>query len=165
MSGGATVTFKVHLTRGPNARRHLREGEAPPKPHSPEGRTPHLSKLMALAIKFDGLIRSGVIRRQSELARAGRVTSARVSQIMGLNYLAPSIQEEILFLPRVTRGRSQLTEQAVRPIACMPDWAHQRRAWAKLKDENDGCPPKPKRAVTAVRDASCGKIVRPLSDP
>lgn len=165
MSDGATVTFKVHLTRGPNARRHLREGEAPPKPHPPEGRTPHLSKLMALAIKFDGLIRSGAIRRQSELARAGRVTSARVSQIMGLNYLAPSIQEEILFLPRVTHGRSQISEQVVRPIACMPDWTHQRRAWGKLKDEISGAPPKPKRAVTAVRNATCGKPVRHLPNP
>ncbi len=165
MSDGATLTFKIHLTRGPNTRRELKEGNAPPKLTPPEGRTPHISKLMALAIKFERLLMTGAVRNQSDLARAGRVTSARVSQIMNLNNLAPDIQEEILFLPRVIQGRSKLSEQLLRPLTCMPDWTHQRRAWARLQTEVLATAPKPNRPVTAVKTDGCGQSEYTLSDP
>lgn len=151
MSDGATVTFKIHLTRGPKTRRELKEGDAPPKLTPPEGRTPHISKLMALAIKFDRLLMTGAVRTQTDLARAGHVTSARVSQIMNLNNLAPDIQEEILFLPRVTRGRCRISEQVLRPLTCTPDWTHQRRAWARIQAESVTAKAQPNRAVSAVR--------------
>ena len=54
---------------------------------------------MALAIRFDQLIRDGVLADQAEIAKLGRVSRARLTQIMNLLNLAPSIQEEILFLP------------------------------------------------------------------
>jgi hypothetical protein len=60
---------------------------------------PRIARLMALAIRFEGLLRSGTIRDCAELARLGRVTRARVTQIMKLLNLAPDIQEQILFLP------------------------------------------------------------------
>lgn len=156
MPDGATVTFKIHLTRGPKTRRELKEGDAPPKLTPPEGRTPHISKLMALAIKFERLLMTGAVRNQTDLARAGHVTSARVSQIMNLNHLAPDIQEEILFLPRVTQGRCKISEQLLRPLTCMPDWTHQRRAWARVQTEVLAAKPQPQRPVSAVRDSGCG---------
>jgi len=165
MPDGATVTFKIHLTRGPKTRRELKEGDAPPKLTPPEGRTPHISKLMALAIKFERLLMTGAVRNQSDLARAGRVTSARVSQIMNLNNLAPDIQEEILFLPRVIQGRSKLSEQLLRPLTCMPDWTHQRRAWARMQTEVLAAPPKPSRRVNPVKTDGCGQSEYTLSDP
>jgi len=86
---------------------------------------------MALAIKFDGLLRSGAVRDQAELADLGHVTRPRVTQIMNLLHLAPDIQEELLHLPRILRGCDPVTERHVRPIAAEVEWAKQRMMWAK----------------------------------
>jgi len=53
---------------------------------------------MALAIRMEDLIRAGGIADYSELAQLGRVSRARITQIMNLLVLAPDIQERILFL-------------------------------------------------------------------
>jgi hypothetical protein len=82
---------------------------------------------MALALRFDGLVRSGAVRDYAELARLGHVTRARLSQIMNLLYLAPDLQEAILFLPRTERGRDRLVLRDLLPIASVPDWKKQRR--------------------------------------
>ena len=84
---------------------------------------------MALAIGFDQLIQDGVVEDQGEIARLGHVTPARLSQIMGMLYLAPEIQEAILFLPRVNEGRDMVTEREVRRITRSLDWDEQRRCW------------------------------------
>ncbi len=60
------------------------------------------------------------------------MSRARVTQIMNLNFLAPDIQEEILFLPRVERGRDPVREHAVRAIAATAEWGKQRRMWEAL---------------------------------
>ena len=52
---------------------------------------------------------------------------------MNLSLLAPDIQEEVLFLPRVDRGRDPIREHAVRPIAATPGWGKQRRMWGGLR--------------------------------
>jgi hypothetical protein len=83
---------------------------------------------MALAIRFEGLLRDGTIRDCAELARFGRVTRARMTQIMKLLDLAPDIQEEILFLPLI-KG---LNERNLRPIANWIDWDEQRRRFHKI---------------------------------
>ena len=88
---------------------------------------------MALAIRFDGLIRDGVVADQAELARLGHVTRARLTQIMNLLHLAPDIQEELLFLPRVERGRDPIQERQLRPIAAVPDWRKQRGMWKEAE--------------------------------
>ncbi len=53
----------------------------------------------------------GVMKDQSEIARIGHVTPARLSQIMGMLSLAPEIQEAILMLPRVDEGHDMVTER------------------------------------------------------
>jgi len=50
---------------------------------------------MALAIRFDGLIRDGKVKDQAELARLGHVSRARLTQIMN--------QIEIRFRKRSVR--------------------------------------------------------------
>jgi hypothetical protein len=85
---------------------------------------------MALAIRFDGLVRSGAVRDYADLARLGHVTRARMSQIMSLINLSPEIQEAILFLPPVIEGRDPLVLRDVLPIAMQPDWRRQARSWA-----------------------------------
>ena len=98
----------------------------------PAGRVPRVSRLMALALRLDELVRSGPIRSYSELALLGQVTRARVSQIVNLLYLAPDIQEALLFLPPTLRGRDPLILADLMPIAATLDWRKQRRLWRQL---------------------------------
>jgi hypothetical protein len=88
---------------------------------------------MALALRCERLIRDGVIADQSELARFGRITTSRMTQIMSLLNLAPDLQEQILFLPRTQRGRDEVKEADIRPIAKTLDWRKQRRQWSALR--------------------------------
>ena len=70
--------------------------EAAPK--VPAGRVPRIARLMALALRFEQLLCEGEIRNYAELARLGHVSRARVSQIMRLLSLAPTIQEALFVL-------------------------------------------------------------------
>ena len=96
------------------------------------GNVPRISKVMALAIRFDGLVRRGEVCDYADLARLGYVTRARITQIMNLLNLAPDIQEVLLFLPRTVKGRDPIREKDVRPIAAVPHWHRQRKMWEKL---------------------------------
>jgi len=131
MTKGIKFQTKVHFHRGRNGRRHLNAGESP-RIELESGRVPRVSRLMALAIRFDALIRGGAVTDQAELARLGQVTRARLTQIMNLVLLAPDIQEALLFLPRIERGRDQIHLRLLQPIAQVPDWQKQRRMWKEL---------------------------------
>jgi hypothetical protein len=98
------------------------------------GRVPRVARLMALAIRFDQLIRGGAVADQAELARLGSVSRARVTQIMDLLNLAPDIQEQLLFLQGSERGRDTTAEHKLRPIAKVEDWRAQRRVWQTFGD-------------------------------
>jgi len=98
----------------------------------PSGRVPRISRLMALAIRFDQLLCDCVVADYAELARLSHVTRARITQIMNLLNLAPDIQEAILHLPLVESGRDPIREHAIRPIASTLDWRKQRRMWRRL---------------------------------
>lgn len=126
----STVVFKFHTKTAGKGRIRLKPGEKPSQ--APAGNIPRVTRLMALAIKFEQLVRDGRICDHAELARLGHVTRARMSQIMGLNNLAPDIQEEILFLPKTTKGRDPISSREVIKIATEVDWAEQRKAWLKL---------------------------------
>jgi hypothetical protein len=89
---------------------------------------PRIARLLALAIRVDGLIRHKAIRDYAEVARRGWVTRARMTQIMKLLNLAPDIQEAILFLPPL-RG---LNERNMRPVAREIDWDKQRRLFQEI---------------------------------
>ena len=51
---------------------------------------------------------------------------------MNLVHLAPDIQEAILFLPRVERGKDSITERDPRPVVAEVDWGRQRGMWEGL---------------------------------
>lgn len=120
---------KFHMARGRESRREMRTGEAPKRA---VGRVPRAAKLMALALRFDQLIRDGVVADQADVARLGRVTRARVTQIMNMLNLASDIQEAILCLPKVEAGHDPVSERDLRPIAAEADWRKQRQMWAQL---------------------------------
>lgn len=104
-----------------------------PDENIPAGSIPRVSRLMALAIRFEGLVRRGDVRDYADLARLGYVTRARITQIMNLTNLAPDIQEEILFLPATQKGRDPVLERDLRPIAAVPHWSRQRKMWAQKR--------------------------------
>ena len=86
---------------------------------------------MSLAIRCERLVRDGIIADQSELADFGRITTARMSQILTLLNLARDLQEQIFFLRRTDYGRDAFKETEVR-IAQALDWRRQRRKWTAL---------------------------------
>jgi hypothetical protein len=132
---GLKIERKVHFGRKRRNHKTVEPGPAPEPTAEPTGTVPRVSRLMALAIRFDRLIQVGEVTDQAELARLGRVSRARMTQIMNLLHLAPDIQEEVLSLPLTHRGRDPIREIMLRPIAAVPDWRKQRRMWQALLDQ------------------------------
>jgi hypothetical protein len=126
-----TIELPVHFqccARG--SRKEMRSGvEAAPLP---PGRVPRVARLMALALRLEELVRTGQVGSYSALAPLGHVTRARVSQILSLLYLAPDIQEALLFLPTTQHGRDPIILADLMPIAATFDWRKQRRLWRQL---------------------------------
>jgi hypothetical protein len=135
-----TVERKVDFSRARRGRKRINGRRDRSKqmqkgadaPAISTGRVPPVSRLMALAIRFDQLRRDGVVTDQAELARLGHVTRARLTQIMNLLLLAPNLQEEILFLPATECGRHAITEKQLRPIMSIANWRGQSQLWRKL---------------------------------
>jgi len=129
-----TVECAVHFRgRGPGSRQSVpAAGEQPSSAASP-ARVPRIARLMALALRFDELIRSGEVADYAELARLGQVSRARITQMMNLLALSPLLQEELLFLSSVERGRDPIHLRQLQPIARLRDWRQQRSAWRQLK--------------------------------
>ncbi len=130
MNAPMSVGFDLHVDRGPRGRKTLRDG--PPPPPAP-ARTPRVAKLLALAHRLEHLVRSGQVASYAEIAAVGHVTRARLSQIMSLLNLAQDIQEVLLFLPPVERGRDPIILADLRPIVTELEWKRQRRMWAMLQ--------------------------------
>jgi hypothetical protein len=120
-----------------NRVRHGKRREEPAPAHTPAGKLPRVTRLMALAIKFDGMLREGVVADYADLARLGLVTRARMTQIMNLLNLAPDIQEAILFLPARTQGRETIAERNLRPLTRIMSWERQRKMWRAIVGAND----------------------------
>jgi integrase len=99
---------------------------------------PRVSRLLALALRLDRLVRAGAIADYATLARLGHVSRARVSQILSLALLAPDIQETLLFLPPTERGRDPIRLRQLQALAALPDWRHQRRLWQELASSLGG---------------------------
>ena len=87
------VTLKVCPTRR-NARKTEQLGPASNPGSRP--RIPRITRLMALAIKFQEMVDRGEVRDYADLARLGYVSRARLTQIMNLLLLAPDLQEVLL---------------------------------------------------------------------
>jgi site-specific DNA recombinase len=95
-------------------------------------RIPRITRLVALAIKFEAMVERGEVRDYADLARLGYVTRARLTQVMNLQLLAPDIQELLLFLPPAQDRRAKIGETVLRPLCAEIDWALQRRAWSQV---------------------------------
>ena len=129
MSGGKEITYALDFRargvgRGDNTILSSDRSNTEPAGNA----IPRIARLMALAIRLDGLLRAEELRDYAEIAHLGRVTRARMTQIMKLLDLAPDIQEQILFLPHL-KG---LNERNLRPIVSQIDWEDQRRMFEEI---------------------------------
>jgi site-specific DNA recombinase len=96
------------------------------------GRLPRITKLMALAVRFEELLRRGTAKDYADLARLGGVSRARITQVMNLRNLAPVLQEQILWLPQDHSEKSKLNERALRRISGTMDWREQITKFEQL---------------------------------
>jgi hypothetical protein len=115
---GSHFGYTLPVTNRPGVRRQFRQEF---------GRVPRVSRLMALALKFQGLLSESTVRNHAELAELGHVSRTRVCQILMLTNLAPAIQEALLFLPKTLNGPDRITENRLRGIASLIDWNAQIR--------------------------------------
>lgn len=129
---GVTRTKTIHFATRHRGRREIVPGPKPIADVTDEGRVPRVARLMALAIRIDGLIAEGAIADLAEAATVGHVSRARMTQIANLLLLAPDIQLALLELPRVRSGRDPVVETHLRELASEPSWAAQRTRWQRL---------------------------------
>jgi len=78
----------IRFTKGHKGRKRAVAGETSAPPSVPGGAVPRLSRLMALAIRFDRLLQEGVVKDHAELARLGQVTRARLPHVTRVARLA-----------------------------------------------------------------------------
>jgi hypothetical protein len=86
-----------------------------------------------LALKFEGLIGSGVVSNYAALAQLTQVSRSRITQMTGLLNLAPDIQEEILFLRLEEAQQFRISEPSVRKLSATMLWSQQREQWKNLR--------------------------------
>jgi hypothetical protein len=122
--------IQVETTLPVRPRRHEsgKGGQPDSTPHAgSRPRIPRITRLMALAIKFQEIVERREVHDYADLARLGYVSRARLTQIMNLLLLAPDIQEEILGLNSL--GDDKTTERHMRSLVKVVAWDQQRREW------------------------------------
>lgn len=142
-----TVKRKLNVQIVARGRKTIRPHDAnsdnSSKP-TPPARIPRIARLMALAIHYQEMLRTGEATDMIELSRRAKVSQPRMSQIMALNLLAPDIQTALLDLPPQSKGKPFLHEKRIRPITAMLEWTEQRVAWQQILVA--------KKAVSARKD-------------
>jgi hypothetical protein len=133
-----TYERPIHFKTANAGRKRMQNGPAPSAPAPSPERIPRISRLMALAIHFDGMIRRGEVRDYADLARLGGITRARATQIMHLLNLAPEIQEKLLFLLGTTQGRDEIAERNLRSVVARTLWTEQRNTYEILPQLKTG---------------------------
>ena len=100
---------------------------------APTERVSRITRLLALALKFEDLIRSGTVTNYASVAQVARVSRSRVTQMTGLLNLAPDIQEEILFLPAAEARELRISEPSLRRLTATLLWNQQREQWRSMR--------------------------------
>jgi hypothetical protein len=130
MSASVRYAFKVERI-GPGAAITLREGR---RVQRAAGNVPRVARLLALAHRFAGELRTRAVATMADLAARRGITRPRMTQIMNLLLLAPDIQEELLFLPPTVRGCDPVTLRAMGYVCGTPIWTEQRERWREINE-------------------------------
>jgi hypothetical protein len=121
------IEFQVHFRTGLHGRRHLRKGACQKEWDHPGENLPGLTRLLAHARRWSQLIDEGATKDYAEFVSTVDLSSAWVTQIMNMLYLAPEIQEDILS-GEIMRP---ISERIARSLTRVPEWTKQRMAWRK----------------------------------
>src|SRR5439155_24375490 len=112
-------SMEVEITIAPAKGRRGGRKHGPKIAEQP--RIPRITRLMALAIKFQDMIDRGEVRDYADIARLGYVTRARLTQVMNLLLLAPDLQEQLLF------SATTVEERRLRNLVKLVEWQEQRK--------------------------------------
>jgi len=121
-------TLQVEITIAPPKRRTAQPAQQRELPTPP--RISRITRLMALAIKFQDMVDRGEVGDYADLARLGYVSRARITQIMNLLNLSPQIQEALL-LPK-TAAAEAICEHLIRSVSRFVLWDEQNEAFRAL---------------------------------
>ncbi len=77
-------------------------------------------------------LESGKYKSQTALTRGLKMSKSQFTRMLKLIFLAPDIQEEILFLESVD-GKEPPRERALREVVRHRDWEEKRRVWEKVR--------------------------------
>ncbi len=124
VAGEGGEEIMIYAGRRPLVQQAAPESVERPAVTVMEGGLPRITKLMALAIRMEGLLQEGVAKDYADLARLGGVSRSRITQILNLRNLAPALQERLLQLPEGGNAHG-LTEGALRQISGLVDWREQ----------------------------------------
>ncbi len=124
------VLAELHRIRQGRERRFV--PKAPAKPEPPVPRPVKAAVLLALAHRIQREIDGGVVRDRADVARKLGISRARITQILDLAMLAPTIQEAVLRAETVD-GAEPVTERALREVLKYGSWALQEAIWATLR--------------------------------
>ena len=116
----ADISCEIHFRSGRKGQRTIQSGPRPQKTQI--CRAPRISRLVALAIKFEDLLSTNLIRDYAELARLGHVDRSLVTRLMNLRLLAPDIQESLLSLD----DSVSITLKDLLPVTRISSWPQQR---------------------------------------
>ena len=114
------VEIPVHIKRDRRARKVMAQGDASPV----EAAVPPAARLLALAHKWEGMVRRGEVKGYAEIATFTSLTRGRVAQICSLTLLAPDLQEATL-----RADHSLLPTHDARRVASLGAWPEQRQEW------------------------------------
>ena len=118
-----SLKLDIHFAPGTSGHRVLRKGRQPI--HSKSTRLPRVTRLMALAVKYERLLADGTVASHRELAALAGVDRSQVSTILRFRLLAPEIQEWLLTLPETEKGDDPVGMMELRTIAAIPSWERQ----------------------------------------
>ncbi len=103
-----------------------------PKKKEDPGMVPTVSRMMALAIFYEQLIKEGKIKSVSDIGRLENITQQRVSQVMSLLLLNPRLQEKILTIPRQYLKSCRISTEKAINIAREIDFDRQEEMYKEL---------------------------------
>ncbi|ACY13330.1 hypothetical protein [Haliangium ochraceum] len=127
-NGAIVVTGRLFRHGGGNGRPHRFTGKPAPSAPPPTRRPARVAQMLAFAHRVDGEVERGEFASRSAAARHYGMTTGRITQLLSLLWLAPSIQEDVLFLEAID-GREPVSGQVLEKIARIADWSVQRRGW------------------------------------
>lgn len=119
-----SIKMSVHFSPGNCGHKILRKGKRPK--HAKPTRLPRITRLMALSIRYERLIKQGVITRHIDLADLAGIGRSQVSRIIQLQLLAPDIQEWLLNLPETEKSEDPVMWTDVQPLTRIMSWEKQR---------------------------------------